>query len=255
MIISHRHRFIFIHCRKVAGSSMKVSLAPHLGPDDVMLGSVHESIQAEGAMQPWMWRQLLTPLGISELWSAMLKRRGWASALNKVMKKRFKREFGLSSSSHPPAVEIRDAMPDIWRDYYKFCFVRNPYERAVSDYLYRTRKDEAPPSFSGFLSEVIADARSGRQKHDNWPMYTINDEVAVDFVGRYENLEADFRHALSQVGIEGVDTLSSAKRRTYPKPWQEYYGPEEREKVEQLFSQEIEYFEYSFTDRGASGPQ
>ncbi len=248
MIISHQHRFIFIHCRKVAGSSMKVSLAPHLGRDDVMLGSVHESFQAGGPLQPWVLRQLLTPLGVSELWSATLKRRGWPSALNKVLKKRFKREFGLSSSSHPPAAEVRDAMPDVWREYFKFCFVRNPYERAVSDYLYRTRKDDSPPSFSEFLDETIIDARPGRQKHDNWPMYTIDDEVAVDFVGRFENLEADFQHALSCVGVEGVDSLASEKRRAYPKPWQDYYGPEEKRKVEQLFGREIEYFGYSFAE-------
>ncbi|WP_038051990.1 sulfotransferase family 2 domain-containing protein [Thioalkalivibrio sp. ALJ1] len=249
MIISHQHRFIFIHCRKVAGSSMKVALSPHMGRGDVMLGSVHESLQAGGPMQPWARRQLLTPLGVSELWSAMLKRRGWASALNKAVKKRFKREFGLSSSAHPPAVEVRDAMPGAWHEYFKFCFVRNPYERAVSDYLYRTRKEDAPPSFDGFLDELLAEARSGRQKHDNWPMYTIDDEVAVDFVGRFENLEADFQRALSLAGVEGVDALASEKRRAYPKPWQEYYGEEEKkEKVQQLFGREIEYFKYSFTD-------
>ncbi|MCC5859280.1 MAG: sulfotransferase family 2 domain-containing protein [Ectothiorhodospiraceae bacterium] len=246
MIISHRHRFIFIHCRKVAGSSMKVTLAPHLGRSDLILGSVHEILRDSSPLRPWVLRTLASPRGAWELWAALAKGRDWRSAVNKVLKKRQKRRLGLSSSSHPPAVDVQRAFPDAWGSYFKFCFVRNPYERAVSDYLYQTRLEPNPPSFSVFLGQVQAEAREGDEKHDNWPMYTIDDRVAVDFVGRFEHLADDFRQAMRLAGLEGVRLSASEKRRDYPKPWQDYYGPGDRERVESLFGREIRYFGYDF---------
>lgn len=249
MLISHRHRFIFIHCRKVAGSSMKVTLTPCLGPRDIMLGSLQEVLRDSSPFQPWILRKLMTPLGIAELIAAGSKGRDWRSALNKVVKKRAKRSLGLSSSSHPPADEVRRAMPECWEQYFKFCFVRNPYERAVSDYLYQTRLEKSPPDFSMFLDGVLDAARRGDRKHDNWSMYTIDDDVAVDFVGRYENLHEDFRESMRLIGLDGVELTAAEKRRTYPRPWQGYYGPGDRERVETLFGHEIRYFGYTFEGR------
>ena len=225
---------------------MKVTLAPHLGPDDLLLGSLHEVLKDSSPFQGWILRELAKPAGIAELLSATLKRRDWRSAMNKVLKKRHKRELGLSSSSHPTAVEVRASLGKTWDEYFKFCFVRNPYERAVSDYLYQTRLMAEPPSFSEFLDGVKAEAEAGDVKHDNWPMYTIDDDIAVDFIGRYENLKEDFRNAMLQIGLENVELAASEKRRRYPKPWQAYYGTGDQDRVESLFLREINEFNYSF---------
>lgn len=47
MIISHRHRFIFIKMRKTAGSSIESALAPHLGAEDIATGSVTDGTPAQ----------------------------------------------------------------------------------------------------------------------------------------------------------------------------------------------------------------
>ena len=36
MIISHKHKFIFIKCRKTAGSSVEISLSQLCGPEDII---------------------------------------------------------------------------------------------------------------------------------------------------------------------------------------------------------------------------
>ena len=36
MIISHRHRFIYVKARKVAGTSVEVALAKHCGDADIV---------------------------------------------------------------------------------------------------------------------------------------------------------------------------------------------------------------------------
>ena len=46
MILSHRRRFIFIHVAKTAGTTVKVYLAPHLGPFDLQLGAIAATRQA-----------------------------------------------------------------------------------------------------------------------------------------------------------------------------------------------------------------
>ena len=36
MILSHKHKFVFVKNRKVAGTSVEVALSPHCGPDDIL---------------------------------------------------------------------------------------------------------------------------------------------------------------------------------------------------------------------------
>ena len=83
-----------------------------------------------------------------------------------------------------PAAEARALIDDkVWRSYFKFAFDRNPWDRQVSFYHHRYRNEKAPPSFASFMHE---DARA---RIDNYEIYSIDGDVAVDFVGRYENLE------------------------------------------------------------------
>ena len=46
VIISHKHKFIFLHCRKAAGSSISVALAKYLGFRDIQLSAIKETFQA-----------------------------------------------------------------------------------------------------------------------------------------------------------------------------------------------------------------
>jgi hypothetical protein len=44
MIISHKHRFIFVHCCKTAGSSVACSLSRYLGPNDLQFSAITDGI-------------------------------------------------------------------------------------------------------------------------------------------------------------------------------------------------------------------
>jgi hypothetical protein len=105
-------------------------------------------------------------------------------------------------------------------DWFRFAFVRNPYDRLLSAYrskiadltspyvgvrasilaLAGRRPDpDCAPTFADFASYV--EAQPDLQRDGHWRsqagILCLND-IAYDFVGRLERFEADFAHALRQ---------------------------------------------------------
>ena len=51
----------------------------------------------------------------------------------------------------------------------------------------------------------------GKYQHFNFPYYSIDGEIVVDYVGRYEHLSEDLDYALRQVGIDFDGWIPNAK--------------------------------------------
>ena len=97
---------------------------------------------------------------------------------------------------HMPAHLVRAYVgDDIWRSYFKFAFDRNPWDRQISWYFYKTKTKASRPSFERFM------ASRRRAYVDNHEIYMEGGALAVDFLGRYENLDADLAKALEMVGV------------------------------------------------------
>jgi hypothetical protein len=70
---------------------------------------------------------------------------------------------------------------------------------------------------------------------------------ALDFLGRYENLVADFEHVLQILGIDQKIELPRAKSSFRPaRPYQEYYDERTRALVANWYQNEIKLLGYSF---------
>lgn len=257
MIISHRHRFIFMHCRKAAGSSITAALAPHLGPDDIHLGTWPEAWAAGVAPNRRARRDLLHPKAAASYLGRLLRSPGRVfdpahriAALNGAQRLAYRNALG-HSPEHAHAERVRARDPDAWRDYFTFAFVRNPYARAVSDYCWRTAKTGVHElSFGDFLQRMIDRDFSDRtvpRHFDNWPIYTIDDRIAVDFVGRFERLHEDLGRVFERIGLP-PPILPHAKASGTRKRTTDWYGPGERRRVERLFGHEIETFGYRLLD-------
>ncbi|MDX1625008.1 MAG: sulfotransferase family 2 domain-containing protein [Wenzhouxiangellaceae bacterium] len=255
MIISHRHRFVFQHCRKAAGSSIAAALAPHLGPDDLHLGTWPEAWRAGVAPNRRARRDLLHPLAAGSFaWRWLRRPARWArrehivDALNGAQRLRYRRQLGFSPE-HAHAADVRRFDRGAWDGYFKFCFVRNPYARAVSDYRWRmgkTGRDDL--DFGGFLDAMTRRdfSHPAIPRHwDNWPIYAIDDDVAVDFVGRFEHLAEDLERAFERIGLPAPD-LPHAKASGPSTDWRDWYGRRERALVERLFGRELDEFGYGF---------
>ena len=136
----------------------------------------------------------------------------------------------VSFYEHMPAWRVRAYVGEaVWGSYFKFAFDRNPWDRQVSWYLYKTKTKRFRPSFERFMG-------SRRRAYvKNYAIYTIEGSPAVDFVGRYENLKEDLNGVLSRIGIKErlkvprVNVTQKGEARDY----RDYYSPKTRAMVEE----------------------
>ena len=132
-------------------------------------------------------------------------------------------------------------------------FIRNPWDRMVSRYEWRRliasltftnekAKKIRNQEFKDFLE------KQGIAMFSKWSYLDLmkdnNGNLAIDFVGRFENLQNDFDIVCDKIGIPRKQLLNTnhVKRKNYT----EYYDDETREMVAQGCQRDIEYFGYQF---------
>src|SRR5687768_13795108 len=122
MIISHKHKFIFLKTRKTAGTSLDIALSRFCGPEDVIT-----IINSEGD-------ELRNELGFPGPQNHSIPLRHWKGKdFARVLIRRKKARY----YEHMRAGELRYRLPkDQWTSYFKFCIERNPYDKAVSLYYW-----------------------------------------------------------------------------------------------------------------------
>ena len=231
MIISHEHKFIFLKTKKTAGTAIEAALSELCGPLDVITPYREESEQDRKGLPPQNYR-IENPL--------KPKRPLWRKLLGRP-ERYYHPSVGYYE--HMPAWRVRDYVgEEVWRSYFKFAFDRNPWDRQVSFYHHRYRNEKAPPSFASFMHE---DARA---RIDNFDIYSIDGDVAVDFVGRYESLADDLKLALGHVGLSLEAELPRAKTtfRRSTLPYRDYYDDDTRGIVARWYAREIELLDYEF---------
>lgn len=153
-----------------------------------------------------------------------------------------------------------------FRDYFKFCFVRNPWDRLYSWYNMMLKKGihnslsaylmKDNPDFSTFLdrSEVVYEKDSSEwDGHTPYPksisfnqLDYISDaqgKILVNYIGRFENLASDYQDIQRIIGFSNpLDHLNKFVH----KPYREAYRKKDIEKVYRLYQRDIDYFGYEF---------
>lgn len=227
MPIAHDRRSIFVHIPKTAGSSITRALA--------------RSSAALDYTGVGLWPRLRGNPRMSQI-VRDLKR---IYPINTI---------SGSAEQHLPAVVLRDVLaPGIWEGYFKFAFVRNPWDLVVSTYHYLKLACEADAVRA--VDPDYANMMSWMTFHDfvcAYPMINLDmsasitdrdGNVIVDFVGRVESIEADFRIICDRLGI---DTVLEHVNRTEHLNYRQYYTPATQEIVRRHFERDIDRFHYVF---------
>lgn len=220
MLLSHSHRFAFIHCMKTAGRSIEHALAPYAEP------------------QP------------TRHWVSRLRRNMplTLGPLNQLPVLRDLVQFGV----HASALKVRSCIgSERWDSYHTFAFVRNPWDRLVSRYHHITTRPDARRhkevvrlgSFDRFVRWEMDLARPRMHQHSD--LCDRNGKILVKFVGRFERLEADFALVTRALGLNV--RLPHRNPATQPKAdYRSYYDDELRVLVGRFCAQDCETFGYHF---------
>jgi hypothetical protein len=180
------------------------------------------------------------------------------------------RERGTEKLAHLTAAEyVEDGFvsAEEYAALFKFSFVRNPYERIVSEYLYRNYFSHR--SFRDFVLRRLPPPGWGDDYRHVMPQYDMlhdaNGRLLVDFVGRFESLQQDFGEVCARLGIENAAlphrNRSNKRSRTLKRRvrnfvfrngedgkrrYTDFYDDETRAAVARLYRQDIEAFGYGF---------
>lgn len=161
MIVSHKHRFIFVKTVKTAGTSIEVDLSQHVGPDDIV-----------------------TPFGLAEV--------GHQPRNFVVNGKRLR--------GHAKARDVRALLgPEIFDSYYKFCVEREPVDKCISHYSMKKNSPRhnlkwPDMTFDQYVAEGNFPVNRGKYTDKDG-------RVIVDRILRYETLAEELAEVCRHLGF------------------------------------------------------
>ena len=184
MILSHRHRLIFLKSRKTAGTSFEIALSKYVGQDEIITPVVAEdetirrSIGGRG------------PQNYHYRWSEFLKRKDWPRLSRALLRRERPKKF----FNHIAAKAVRHRVGEaVWQDYLKVSLVRNPWDMVISWFFWdRGREADLAKLTEWALSRADA-------LNMNRQFYHIDNRPVVDHFLRYEHLEPDMEHLEARI--------------------------------------------------------
>ena len=216
MPVSHKNKVIFVHIPKSAGKSINEALGiPFPG------NKPEEKSYFAGPLSEE--EKLMHGLGHHVWWG------------------------------HLFASELKAFIPsNIFREYYKFAFVRNPWDRTVSYYMKHVIGNERFENNRSFENWILS--HEFLNKKALWvevlvPQvdYVLDNEGQrlVDFIGKFEDLEKDWKKIRRKIDIMAdLPHINKSEHKHYSF----YYNKKTEEIVADAFKKDIEMFGYKFED-------
>lgn len=235
MLVSHRKKFIYTKTAKTAGTSV------------------------ESYFEPWCM-----PEGE---WSEEHSRDMHVSEAGVIGFRGANRPQDIEWFHHMSASKIKEKVgAEVWNSYFKFCVIRDPFDKAVSAFYHFKKareqkgKDEVAvplkqrikkffkpePKFSSVAEEFEHWLAEGSMVVDR-DKYLIDGEFCVDEVIRYEDLQGGLKAISEKIGVEYDPTrLPEFKKgiRDDKVGLTEIYTPKSIEIVSGLYDYELDRFGY-----------
>jgi len=187
--------------------------------------------------------------------------------------------FGVDAGGHHPILDYEIFDNHRFNTYFKFAFVRNPWDRLLSSYTYLKELSQNPDRF---LSAYIYLQKSGKEHYDKiWSDMYLADykdfesfvsalrnrkiasqilqglhfrpqyqficdyrlNIKVDFVGKLENINDDFQYIADRLGI---NTKLTHLNKSGHQDYRQVYNETMKQIAYDLYKKDIKTFGYSF---------
>tara|TARA_R100000734_G_scaffold17285_1_gene13554 strand:+ start:1378 stop:2046 length:669 start_codon:yes stop_codon:yes gene_type:complete len=189
MIISHKYKFIFIKTHKTGSTSVEIDLASKCADTDIVapVNEFRKENEVEGKHIP----------------------------------RNFKGFF-----NHMTLEEVRNQLKDMkkFNSYFKFCVEREPVDKLLSHFYWNHRTILTDKVFeinvdTLWRAFIFGMVHKYNMNFDHW---TIDGELAVDKILKYENLKEELTQTCKQLGFDIELTakakISLRKNKQLPKP-------------------------------------
>lgn len=207
MIVSYRHKFIFVAVPKTGTHSVRQALREQLGPDDI-------------------------------------------EQVGLFVNKRFPfDELARIQHGHLSLRQIRPFVGDeAFAEFFKFAFVRNPFDRFVSYCAFMTRNGDAfQREPKKVMRHILLEVRPMhhilfRPQHE----LLVDDDgkLLADMVGRVEDMQDSYDRICARLKIPSaaLGQVNSSRRGSY----RDYYDQGLIDGVGELYRRDLELFDYRF---------
>ena len=142
-----------------------------------------------------------------------------------------------------------------WKSYYKFTFIRNPYDKLVSAYKYINSNNYANKkvSFHQFIDnkDMCSDYTYFHAFISQYQqLLDLNNEMNINYFGKFENLNTELIHILKNIGVKKISHYPviekniAINRSIVDKNYASYYDDELLQKVNKIFDEDFVHFNY-----------
>lgn len=141
-----------------------------------------------------------------------------------------------------------------YKDYFKFAFIRNPYDRLVSCWFNKV----VDSNYFKFSNETLLEM----QNFKNFVHFVENQNIEkcdhhirlqsklidlneIDYIGRFESFQKDLSHVLKSISIENqtISKINSTNNRLH---YKEYYDEDLITRVAKIYEKDLNLFSYEF---------
>jgi hypothetical protein len=207
MIVSHRHRFIFVAVPKTGTHTVREALRPHLGPDDME--------------QARLFVEKKFPIP----------------------------ELARVGHGHLSFQQVRPFLgEDAFSAYFKFAYVRNPFDRFVSYCAFATSKDGAFQRDPRGVMRHFLFVAPPHQHMVFQPQHKFlvgpDGKLQTDFIGRVEDMQTSYDEICARLAIPSakLGRVNTSRHDSY----RDYYDERLIDGVKKIYGRDLELFGYEF---------
>lgn len=216
MLLSVKHKFLFVHIAKTAGTSVRTTLERYRRRDLYYL-----------------------PQFLCSRISHLTGHR-----------------IACKLPRHAKIIAAYEMLPrEFFDQLFKFAFVRNPWDLQVSSFHHIRRERPhllgGRDNFAEFLRYKLDPDRpyqyhidTSIERQSDY-LVDLHGNVLVDFIGRFESLADDFAAICRRIGLQ-EPRLAHRRKATDRDDYRKYYDDETARLVAERFRRDIELFGYRF---------